>query len=75
MLSEKTTNFAQGVYDQCLTSARSFESMRECDFIMFFHSMRLELRLRFLRRTQNNMQDVTIVESSKTYGKLEGLVK
>ena len=56
-------------YDQCLTSDRSFEYVRKCDF-MIFHHVRLELRLRFLRRANNNMLNDTIVESSETYGKL-----
>ena len=62
-------------YDQCLTSDISFKSVRECDFITFYHCVRLELRLRSLRKTKYNMQNVTIVESSKTYGKLKSHVK
>ena len=56
-------------YDQCFTSDISFKYMRECDFITFCHCV--ELILRFLRRTQNNMQNVTIVGSSDAYGKLK----
>ena len=62
-------------YDQCLTSDRSFKSVRKCDFITFYHCVRLELRLRFRKRSQNNMQNVIIVESSKTYGKLKSPVQ
>ena len=61
-------------YDQCLTSGISFKSVCECDFITFYHCVRLELRLCFLRKTKYNMLNVTIVESSKTYGKLKGPV-
>ena len=62
-------------YDQCLTSDISFMSVRESDFITFCHCVRLELRLRFRKRSHNNMQNVTIVKSSETYGKLKGPVQ
>ena len=59
-------------YDQCLISDISFKSVRKCDFITFYHCMRLSPRLHFLIRSQNNMQNVTSVENSETYGKLKG---
>ena len=75
MLSKKTTDTAQLVFRSVSTFDISLESVCECDFITFYHCVQFECRLRFLRRTQNSMQNVTIVESSETYGKLKSPVQ
>ena len=51
MFSEKVPISLNGFCDHCLTSDISFEFVRECDFITFCHVVRLEFRLRFLRKT------------------------